>query len=107
VTAVAISVGLYLLDPDTQWYMGLSGVLHGLVACGAAKMLTTRTFGLGGALAAGLGLKLAWEQVYGPVPLTAASVGGAVVVAAHLYGAVAGAVAGLVFGIVSRRASRL
>jgi rhomboid family GlyGly-CTERM serine protease len=107
VTAVAISAGLYLLDPDTHWYVGLSGVLHGLVACGAAKMLATRTFGLGGALAAGLGLKLAWEQVYGPVPLTAASVGGAVVVAAHLYGAVAGAVAGLVFGIVSRRASRL
>lgn len=107
VTAVAISVGLYLLDPGTQWYVGLSGVLHGLVACGAATMLATRTIGLGAALAVGLGLKLAWEQVYGPVPLTAASVGGAVVVAAHLYGAVAGAAAGLVFGIVRRRASRL
>jgi len=107
VTAVAISLGLYLLDPDTQWYVGLSGVLHGLVACGAAVMLMTRTLGLGGALAAGLGLKLAWEQVYGPVPLTAASVGGAVVVAAHLYGAIAGATTGLVLGIVRRRASRL
>jgi len=107
VTAVAISLGLYLLDPDTQWYVGLSGVLHGLVACGAAVMLMTRTFGLGGALAAGLGLKLAWEQVYGPVPLTAASVGGAVVVAAHLYGAIAGAATGLVLAIVRRRASRL
>jgi rhomboid family GlyGly-CTERM serine protease len=107
VTAVAISLGLYVLDPGTQWYVGLSGVLHGLVACGAATMLAARQIRLGGALAAGLALKLVWEQAYGPVPLTAASVGGAVVVAAHLYGAVAGALAGLVFGIVRGRASRL
>ena len=107
VTAVAISLGLYLLDPGTQWYVGLSGVLHGLVACGAVTMLAARQIRFGGVLGAGLALKLAWEQVYGGIPLTAASVGGAVVVAAHLYGAISGALAGLVFGIVRRRASRL
>jgi len=107
VTAVAISMGLYVLDPGTQWYVGLSGVLHGLVACGAVTMLAARQVRLGGALAVGLALKLAWEQLYGGIPLTAASVGGAVVVTAHLYGAVSGAIAGLVFGIVRRRASRL
>jgi len=107
VTAVAISLGLYLLEPATQWYVGLSGVLHGLVACGAAMMLMARHFRLGGALAVGLMLKLAWEQLYGGFPLTAASVGGAVVVAAHLYGAISGGLAGLAFGIVRRRASRL
>jgi rhomboid family GlyGly-CTERM serine protease len=107
VTAVAISAGLFVLDPGTQWYVGLSGVLHGLVACGAVSMLAARQVRLGGILAVGLALKLAWEQVYGGIPLTAASVGGAVVVAAHLYGAVSGALAGLVFGIVRGRASRL
>jgi membrane associated rhomboid family serine protease len=49
--------------------------------------------------------------IYGPVPLTAASVGGAVVVAAHLYGAIAGAVAGLTFAMMrprtAARAARL
>jgi len=107
VTAVAIGGGLFVFDPDTEWYVGLSGVLHGLVACGAVMMLAARQVKLGGALAAGLALKLAWEQVYGGIPLTAASVGGAVVVAAHLYGALSGALAGLAFGIVRRRASRL
>jgi rhomboid family GlyGly-CTERM serine protease len=107
VTAVAISMGLYVLDPGIQWYVGLSGVLHGLAACGAAMMLGARRIGLGCVLAAGLALKLAWEQIYGPVPFTAASVGGPVVVAAHLYGAIAGALSGLAFGIVRRRASRL
>ena len=107
VTAVAISAGLYLFDPDTQWYVGLSGVLHGLAACGAVMMLGARRTGLGGVLAAGLVLKLAWEQIHGPVPFTAASVGGPVVVAAHLYGAIAGMLCGVVFGFVRRRASRL
>jgi rhomboid family GlyGly-CTERM serine protease len=107
VTGFAISAGLYLFQPDTQWYVGLSGVLHGLVACGAVMMIRARAAALGATLGVGLALKLAWEQVYGPVPLTAASVGGAVVVAAHLYGAIAGALAGLAFAIVRRRAARL
>jgi len=107
VTAVAIGVGLFVLDPATQWYVGLSGVLHGLVACGAVIMLETGQVRLGAVLVIGLALKLAWEQVYGGIPLTAASVGGAVVVAAHLYGAVSGALVGIAFRIVRGRASRL
>ena len=60
---------------------------------------------MGSASACGLGLtlKLLWEVIYGPVPLTAASVGGAVVVAAHLYGAIAGALAGLAFAAMRWR----
>jgi rhomboid family GlyGly-CTERM serine protease len=105
VTGFAISAGLYLFHPDTGWYVGLSGVLHGLVACGVVMMIRARAVGLGVALGAGLALKLLWEVVYGPVPLTAASVGGAVVVPAHLYGAIAGAVAGVVFATARRRAA--
>jgi uncharacterized membrane protein len=70
-------------------------------------MIRARAVGLGVGLGLGLTLKLLWEVIYGPVPLTAASVGGAVVVAAHLYGAIAGALAGLAFGIVRARAARL
>ncbi len=47
VTAFAISAGLYLFHPDTQWYVGLSGVLHGLVACGVVMMIRARALGLG------------------------------------------------------------
>jgi rhomboid family GlyGly-CTERM serine protease len=105
VTGFAISAGLYLFQPDTHWYVGLSGVLHGLVACGAIVMIRDRAVGLGAGLGLGLTLKLLWEVVYGPVPLTAASVGGAVVVAAHLYGAIAGALTGLAFAVMRRPAA--
>jgi rhomboid family GlyGly-CTERM serine protease len=89
VSAVAIDVGLYLLDPGVAWYVGLSGVLHGMVAAGALALLARRQ-ALGAVLAIGLGSKLAFEQIVGPIPFTAESVGGPVVVAAHLYGAVGG-----------------
>jgi len=105
--AVAISAGLYAFDPGVQWYVGLSGVLHGLVACGAVRMLGERRFGIGLALAIGVAAKLGWEATRGPMPFTEHAAGGPVIVAAHLYGAVAGVVTGLALGVVRRRASRL
>jgi rhomboid family GlyGly-CTERM serine protease len=103
VAALAISLGLYVLDPEVQWYVGLSGVLHGLVACGAVRMLQDDRLGVGAVLALGVAGKLAWEATEGPIPFTEQSAGGPVIVAAHLYGAIAGALTGLVCGIVRRR----
>ena len=88
-SAGAIDIGLYVLDPNVLWYVGLSGVLHGLVAAGVLALLVRRQM-LGAVLALGLGGKLVFEQIAGPVPFTAESVGGPVVVAAHLYGAAGG-----------------
>ena len=85
--ATAIDLGLYFLDPNVLWYVGLSGVLHGYVAAGALALLLRRQM-LGTVLAIGLGGKLLFEQIVGPVPFTAESVGGPVLVAAHLYGSV-------------------
>jgi rhomboid family GlyGly-CTERM serine protease len=101
--AIAIAVGLYLFDPTVQWYVGLSGVLHGLVACGAVRMLQTDRLGVGTALALGVAAKLTWEAVRGPIPFTEQSAGGPVIVAAHLYGAIAGALVGAACGLVRRR----
>ena len=106
VSALAIDTGLYLFDPEVQWYVGLSGVLHGLVACGAWQLLRRRS-GVGALLAIGISAKLIWEQWWGPVPFTASSVGGPVVVAAHLYGAAGGLIVGLAFTLGrARRAHR-
>lgn len=88
-SAGAIDLGLYVLDPDVIWYVGLSGVLHGLVAAGALALILRREK-LGAVLAIGLCAKIVFEQVVGPVPFTAKSVGGPVVVAAHLYGSAGG-----------------
>jgi rhomboid family GlyGly-CTERM serine protease len=91
-SAAAIDIGLYLFSADVLWYVGLSGVLHGVVAAGTFALLLQRQ-AIGVVLALGLVAKLAFEQLAGPVPFTAASVGGPVVVAAHLYGAGGGLLA--------------
>jgi rhomboid family GlyGly-CTERM serine protease len=101
-SVAAIDLGLYVLDPDVQWYVGLSGVLHGYVAAGALALIMRREK-VGVVLAVGVGAKLIFEQVVGPVPFTAASVGGPVVVAAHLYGVVGALLAEAVVEVVRRR----
>jgi rhomboid family GlyGly-CTERM serine protease len=101
-SAAAIDLGLYLLEPDVAWYVGLSGVLHGLVAAGALALCLARQ-PLGFVLAAGVCAKLSFEQFVGPVPFTAESVGGPVVVAAHLYGAAGGVIAAALAHVVRRR----
>jgi rhomboid family GlyGly-CTERM serine protease len=80
--ALAISSGLWWLSPRVSWYVGASGVLHSVMAAGAAKHLLERSWDRW-ILILGLSAKLAWEQ-WGrhEVPL--------IVVDAHLYGALCG-----------------
>jgi rhomboid family GlyGly-CTERM serine protease len=80
--ALAISSGLWWLSPRISWYVGASGVLHTMMAAGAAKHLAERAWDRW-ILALGLCIKLGWEQWGGHAqPL--------VVVDAHLYGALCG-----------------
>ena len=88
---LGIDAGLWLLSSTTQWYVGSSGVLHGVLAAGTCAHLRRREAD-GWVLALLLIGKLLYEQTLGPLPLTS---GGAVIVDAHLYGAAAGAVAAL------------
>jgi rhomboid family GlyGly-CTERM serine protease len=106
VAAVGIDVGLYLWDAQVVWYVGLSGVLHAIVAVGAVKLLSQRA-AFGAVLLLGLVIKLVWEQLSGAMPFSESASGGPVVVAAHLYGAASGAsVAGLLAIIRRRRIRR-
>jgi rhomboid family GlyGly-CTERM serine protease len=106
VAAGTIDAGLFFLEPGVRWYVGLSGVLHGFVAAGAFELLLRRQ-ALGGILAAALGAKIAFEQTIGPVPFTAAAVGGPVIVAAHFYGAAGGLLAAAATRFVRRRRSQV
>jgi rhomboid family GlyGly-CTERM serine protease len=99
--AAAIDLGLYFISSGTEWYVGFSGVLHGLLVAGSLKLIvareTTGPFLLGLIL-----IKLIWEQLGGPLPYSELTSGGAVIVQAHLYGAVGGLV-GLLFVPLVRR----
>lgn len=87
--ALTVSGGLYLRDPTLDWYVGLSGVLHGLLLLGAlAALRRERPMAL--LLLAMVVAKLLWEQLGGASSATAELVGGAVIVNAHLYGALGG-----------------
>ncbi len=101
--ALVISAGLLILHPELIRYVGMSGVVHGLFACYAA-----RTF-LSGRRMAAIALllllaKLTTEQLAGPGAGTQALVGLPVIVDAHLYGAVAGMSLSLLWYATSRRA---
>ncbi|HEY1899243.1 MAG TPA: rhombosortase [Steroidobacteraceae bacterium] len=90
-SVLGVDTGLWLLSSTTQWYVGSSGVLHGVLAAGTCAHLRRRQPD-GWVLAVFLVGKLVYEQTQGALPLTA---GGAVIVDAHLYGAVSGALAAL------------
>lgn len=97
---LAIDAGFLLLLPGLAWYVGFSGVLHGLFAAGAVRgCLQGRpdAWLLAGLLVA----KLAWEGLIGPLPLTEGAAGGPVVEQAHLYGAAGGVLAAIAFASLS------
>lgn len=99
---LAICAGFLLLEPQLAWYVGLSGILHGLLL-GAAVLdrgLESRVRIL---LIAGILAKLAWEQWAGALPFTAEAAGGPVVVDAHLYGGLGGLFAGIPLWLRDRR----
>lgn len=86
----AIDVGFVFYEPQLEWYVGFSGVLHGALAAGAIAWWRreSKPFALG--LSVVLVGKLLWEQLHGALPLAGEL---PVVVNAHLYGALGGVLA--------------
>jgi rhomboid family GlyGly-CTERM serine protease len=88
----AIDVAFVFYEPQLQWYVGLSGVLHGIMAAGAIAWWRHETKPMALALSLMLVAKLSWEQLHGALPFSGDM---PVVVDAHLYGAMGGAAAGI------------
>lgn len=105
-SSLLVGLGLYLLNPEIDWYVGFSGTLHGLIVAGCLADLRDypRSAGLLLALVAG---KLLWEQFAGALPGSESTAGGRVVVDAHLYGAIGGAVLVPVLLLGRRRREQL
>lgn len=100
-STAAIDLGFLLLEPDLAWYVGLSGVLHGLMAAGLVAWLRERRDPLSIGVAAILVGKLLWEHLRGALPFTAESLAVPVIHEAHSYGAIGGALCAL--ALLARR----
>ncbi len=88
-SALVTGLGLYWFHPELIWYVGLSGVLHGLFIYGAIREIRFYPFS-GYVLVLLLAAKLFWEYMNGALPGSEEMTGGRVLVEAHLYGALAG-----------------
>ena len=100
-TAGGTGLALHALMPALDWYVGLSGVLHGAVVWWALDLLRTSR-PLGALALAGIGTKLALDLAGGGQQ-SAALIGVPVIIEAHLYGAVVGARAWLAVVLLDRR----
>jgi len=100
VLAIVLAVttaSFWFVDEHLLWYVGLSGLLHGLLIAGAIRgyRFLASESAIICLIVAG---KLAWEQFSGPLPGSESVSGGAVVVNAHLFGAIGGVASALLVG---------
>lgn len=96
-----IAVGFVWLRPELQWYVGLSGLLHGWLVAGATQRFRQgHKDGL--ILLAVVLLKGFYEQLAGPLPGSELASGGTVVVDAHWFGIVGGLLGAWSLGLHNR-----
>jgi rhomboid family GlyGly-CTERM serine protease len=87
---LCIDIAFVCCEPQLEWYVGLSGVLHGLLAAGTVAWWRFEANVLALILTGIFLGKMAYEQIFGALPSASDM---AVVSEAHVYGAVGGLVA--------------
>lgn len=99
VCALGVSAGLFLALLRLQWYVGLSGVLHGGIVHGSLEAWRETRRRVWLVVLALVAVKVAWEHLRDPASGVAALIGAPVIVEAHLFGALSG---GLAFALLYR-----
>ncbi len=92
ITALGCLGMLSIFSPQIPHYVGLSGVLHGLLLYYGVKEALNKLM-LGWLLAVGVIAKVSYEQYKGPSTELASAIQANVIIDGHLYGAISGAVA--------------
>jgi len=106
VTALGCLGLLYAFSPDIPHYVGLSGVLHGVLLYYGAKEALHK-LKLGWLLVIGVVAKIAYEQYTGPSTELAFAIQANVIIDGHLYGAMSGGLAFMGIHIASITRQRL
>ncbi|MEN8147849.1 MAG: rhombosortase, partial [Campylobacterota bacterium] len=89
--SIGISLGLYIIQSGLEWYVGLSGLLHGLLVAGAIAGIVRGRRELTLLLII-VYAKVVWELFYGPLSTNIVALKGDIIVDAHLYGVLTGTV---------------
>lgn len=97
-----VGVMLFFFEAQVIWYVGLSGVLHGLFSYGVCTDLKNNDR-WGYILGSGLIIKIAYEQLFGAAQSTIDLINAPVLVNAHFYGALAGVVFYLLKRVLKNR----
>lgn len=98
------TICIYYFAPERGSYVGLSGIIHGLLIYGSIIDIRHKIW-LGWLLFAGVILKIVHEQLVGPSAATAELINTAVATESHLYGAIGGALCGVAVLITQQRSS--
>lgn len=96
ISALSISGLIFFLNPEIQWYVGMSGVLHALFIVGGLADIVVRKWE-GITFTALVIAKVIYEQTFGPLPGSEEAAGGKVLTDAHFYGAIIGGVIGVYY----------
>jgi len=89
-SSIGISILLLLFDPEVEWYVGFSGVLHAWFAYGGITTMQKKRWLEASIILVFLIVKIIWEQISGASELSQSLIQGSIIVNAHLYGAICG-----------------
>lgn len=87
--SIGVGIGILWLSPSTHLYVGLSGVLHGIIIVGAILDITKRYYS-GYLLIIGTIIKVIHEQLFDSPIAMSQLIDAKVLTEAHLYGLVSG-----------------
>ena len=102
ILSLGMSLGLFFFVTEVRWYVGMSGVIHGLFVLGLGRQVYVQKDLIAAGCLAYLVGKIAWELFAGVPVSDEAAIGGSVLVESHLYGTLSAVIYGLVFGVFTR-----
>lgn len=102
--SIGVGVGILWLSPSTHLYVGLSGILHGIIIVGAVIDVTKKYYS-GYILMIGTVIKVINEQLFNSPVEISQLIEAKVLTEAHLYGLVTGLIIAPLYVYLNRKKS--
>ncbi len=107
ICSMSVGMGIYLFNPELQWYAGLSGALYGLFFFAASLALRHRDFIGSLPILIGIPAKLAWDSQHTNFTQHSAElINAPVATDAHIYGLIAGICISISMAIVQHKTAK-